>query len=68
MPARPDHGPERGPFRSRLAIAPPGPGPYMGPTIHTNDSTILENKPMRAEHEKLVGDIKESLALLRRSL
>jgi hypothetical protein len=24
--------------------------------------------PMRAEHEKLVSDIKESLALLRRSL
>jgi hypothetical protein len=27
-----------------------------------------EYTPMRAEHEKLVSDIKESLALLRRSL
>jgi hypothetical protein len=27
-----------------------------------------EKLPMRAEHEKLVSDIKESLALLRRSL
>ena len=45
-------------------IAPGVGSPYM-PTTQTD---CIGDTPMRAEHEKLVGDIKESLALLRRSL
>jgi hypothetical protein len=50
----------------RATVATGGPGPYI--RRHVRPCAIPRSNPMNAEQEKLVGDIKQSLTLLRRSL